>query len=237
MKKPFLIIVLMTSFCLVQNVSASTVHYQYTATVSLELRGNQLATPEQMFFAPSVLTSGSFDYNSAAPGFPVDSGGTAYAAISNMAGNIDGMAYADPSGGIFALNDGFDINPIDPNDPLTDLFIITAESPAVPNDLNGFSIENSGTTFALVNVRLFWLNQNGGFLDDELLPADLMFQTEIARIAFDFQDINDPNNTHTVFGDPLVLTAAPVPLPAAVWMFMGAVGFLGAAGKSRLRAT
>ncbi|MEO1576435.1 MAG: hypothetical protein AAFU65_15920, partial [Pseudomonadota bacterium] len=87
--------------------------------------------------------------------------------------------------------------------------------------LQGFSVDNQGTQFDLVNVRLFWFSPDGDFLDDESLPGMPAPEgVQIARMALDFVSASDPNITHSVFAEPLVVT--PVPVPAAVWlMFSG----------------
>ncbi|MFK8029562.1 MAG: hypothetical protein AB8G18_04940 [Gammaproteobacteria bacterium] len=221
---------LLLSVCSIQAASATTTTYSYTANVSLEIRGNQLATGDQTFYAPGIQVSGSFDYDNTATAIPVPTGGTAYESVFNFNGTIGSDNFSDASGNTFVLNDGLDLDPNDPNNELTDLLSVSAEGGPVTN-LNGFSIMNGGTLFTLVNVRLFWISPNGGFVDDELLPGELAPMTELARLALDFVDLTNGANTHTVFADPLVLTASPVPVPAAVWLFVSALGILGRSRK------
>ena len=225
-----LVVALAICACSLPQVFASTVQYTYSANVFLEIRGNQLATADQTFFSPGALVAGSFDFDSAAPAIPAGPNGTVYESIFNLTGSVDGNSFSDPGGGVVVINDGFDFNPGDPAEPLTDLLVIGAEGGPEVN-LAGFSIGNGGSLFTLVNVRLFWINPNGGFIDDESLPSELAPNTEIARLALDFVDVNNGNNTHTVFAEPLSLNASPVPLPAAAWLFLGAMSLLGVTRK------
>ena len=212
---------------------AATITYEFSAAVSLETRNNMLATPDQRFFSDGTLISGLFDYdNGLMDGFPAPTGGTFYPALSNLTGMIAGNDFSDAQGAVGVINNGFDFDPGDPNNDLVDLMILVADTGA-PGDtlLSGFTVENGGTTFALVNVRLFWIADGTDYYDDESLPATLPPGLGIARMALDFADVDNPDNRHIVFAEPLTVTA--VPLPAAAWLFLSAAGALGWVGRAR----
>ncbi|MFK7888181.1 MAG: hypothetical protein AB8G16_15075 [Gammaproteobacteria bacterium] len=220
----------LTSLLWATGASAATVEYTFSANVSLEIRGNQLATPEQTFFAPGTLIAGSFDYDPTAPLLLADSGGSIYGSVSNLTGSIDGRTFSDPSGFSFVSNNRFDLDPNDPNNPLIDFLSIAADG-GPDATLDGFAIDNQGSQFDLVNVRLFWFSPQGDFLSDESLPNMPAPQTEIARMALDFVDLANPSITHTVFAEPLVVT--PVPVPAAAWLLISALGVFRIFAKPR----
>lgn len=205
---------------------AATTTYTFSASVAFEVRGGQLATPAQSLFTPGAAIAGSFDFDNGVPGIPNPAGaGMVYGAVSNLLGSIEGNLFSDPEGGVLVLNNGLDLDPNSTDDMPVDLLVVAAEDGLTAN-LNGFSLMNGPDVFTLVNVRLFWFDTALDFLDDESLPADLAPATEFARVALDFFDFSS-GMTHSVFAEPLVLTAAPVPLPAALWLMLSALGLLG----------
>lgn len=206
------------------NAAAAPVEYTFSGSVFLEIRGNQLAAPEQTFFAPGTLLSGSFVYDNEAPLLFAGADGSFYSSVTDLSGSIDGLGFYDPSGFSVVQNNGFDPNPIDPDNPLIDFLAIAADG-GPDATLEGFTVDNQGSQFALVNVRLFWFSPLAGeFLTDESLPDMPAPQTEVARIALDFIDLSDPSIMHSVFAEPLVVT--PVPVPAAAWLMISALGAL-----------
>jgi hypothetical protein len=214
---------------------AASVNYQFQAAVSLETRNDQSATVDQRFFSAGDLVSGTFSYDaSVVTGFPGPNAGTFYPppAFSNLSGSIAGNNFSDPGGAVGVLNDSFDSNPVDPNNELVDFVIMLAATPGAPANLVGFEVVNGVTTFGLANVRFFWIEGATDLFDDETLPAALPPGSgATARLALDFQDVNNPNNIHRVFADPLVVSAVPV--PAAFWLFSSAMAMLGWVGARR----
>lgn len=214
----------MAALGLSQGASAASVSYTFSANVSLEIRGNMPATAAESFFAPGSLISGSFDYDNNGALITSSPDGTFYASMTNLSGGIDGMSFFDASGFSLVSNNGFDPNPFDPDNPLIDLLVLAADG-GPDASLQGFSVMNQGTQFDLVNVRLFWLSPDGDFLDDESLPAmPAAEDAQIARMALDFVSASDPNITHSVFAEPLVVT--PVPVPAAAWLMLSGLAAL-----------
>lgn len=231
-RRIFLAAAALGSLCTV-GATAAPLQYTFSANVSLEIRGDQLATSDQTFFTPGALLSGSFVYDNEAPLLFADSGGSIYGSVSNLSGSIEGRNFFDPSGFSLVSNNGFDPDPVNPNNPLIDFLAIAADG-GPDATLDGFSIDNQGIQFDLVNVRLFWFSPQGDFLSDESLPGVPAPQTEVARIALDFVSLADPSITHTVFAEPL--DVAPVPVPAAAWLLISALGVFRLVGKSARQA-
>ncbi|MEM6639436.1 MAG: VPLPA-CTERM sorting domain-containing protein [Pseudomonadota bacterium] len=213
-----------------QDASATFVSYSFSANVTQEVRGNMLASSEESFFALGTLISGSFTYDNEAAVVASGPDGTIYASLSNLTGSIDGMNFSDTNGSSLVSNNGFDLDPFDPNNPLIDLLALAADG-GPDTSLQGFSVVSQSTQFDLVNVRMFWLSPSGDFLDDESLPLmPAAEDAQIARLALDFVSANDPTLNHTVFAEPLAVT--PIPLPAAVWMMLSGVGALRIVGRA-----
>lgn len=212
-------------FVLFNNAAmAVTVPYTFQAPVYLETRNNFEATPDQRFFSDGDMISGTFNYDSGVvSGSPGPNGGTFYPAFSDLSGTIEGNEFSDPDGEVGVFNDSFSID-------MLDLLLMRADSANLPANLSGFQVVNGATTFELYNVRLFWIEDTTDLYDDETLPVMLPPGSgAIARVALDFRDVTNSDNIHRVSGDPLVVSAVPV--PAAVWLFGS--GLLGLIGISR----
>ena len=216
-------------------LQAAPVLYQYFAPgPAIETRGTLTATPEQRLFDPFSPIAGGFTYDAANATLigPGPLGGLVYGgALTNFSGYIAGSEFFDPAGRVVVNNDGLPL----PQDPATlvDGLVLLAEQLNLTDDLQGFEITDGlGTLFTLVNVRLFWLE--GDFLDEDNLPPGALPPEGAAftRIALDFRAVGDPGTAHTVFFINDV-NVAVVPLPAAGWLMLGALGTL--AGWGRLR--
>ncbi len=95
------------------SAAASTVEYTFSANVSFEIRGNQLATVDQQFFLPLAHISGSFEYDNSAAPIPAENG-TTYESVFNLSASIEGNSFSDPGGGTLVINDGVESCRIDP---------------------------------------------------------------------------------------------------------------------------
>lgn len=227
----FLAATLAVPLLLAGSLQAAPVSYVYsTGSVLLEVRGQSAASAGQRLFSADTTLSGGFVYDNAGDlTLPAPPSGLAYAAITGLTGQAGGFSFQDPAGRVVVNNEG---QPLGSPPELVDMLTIQAQPPGVTGDLQGFTAtDGSGLAFELVNVRLFWLN--GDFLGpDNALPAELPpTGAVVTRAALDFRAVGDPGTTHTVFFEPLQV--AVVPLPAAVWLMLTALGTL--AGLRRLQ--
>lgn len=213
---------------------AMAVKFAFQAPVTIETRNDLLATPEQQFFSEGSVISGSFSYDPSAAAGTVLPNSTFYPfpAFADLSGTIEGNSFSDPGGAVGVFNDTFDTDPVDPNNALVDFLILVSAPQNSPPNLSGFQVINGATTFELFNVRLFWIENTTDFYNDESLPGSLPpGDGATARISLDFRDVTNPDNIHRVFGEPLSVSVVPV--PAALWLFPGAIAMLGWVGRRR----
>lgn len=191
-------------------------------------------SPIASLFSSDAVVSGTFNYDSQAP-FIQDVGtGLSYgghtpgpgkaASFSELFGAVAGMTFSDERGVAIVGND---------RPPgLLDSLALSADpslTSTSPHNLIGFTIGG----FTLVNVRLFWLENQmvpgliSDFLDDETLPAAL--PTFNGRLALDFiQTGTSPTSpAGFVFFDGLTVTAAtPVSEPETFALLLSGLGSL-----------
>lgn len=220
-------------------LKAAPLEYTYFVPApAIEQRGTSPALPEQRLFDSGTSISGRFTYDAAAA-IPVGpgpfGGGLVYEGVlTGLQGTIGGFTFLDPAGLVFALNQGL---PVPQPPTLVDALVLTAEPFMVSDDFNlqGFQISDSlGTLFTLVDVQLGWLE--GDFLDDSSQPPDLLPPDGalLTRVVVEFRAIDDPRTVHVVlFSNGL--DVAVVPLPAAAWLMLGALGTLAGLRRARRR--
>lgn len=193
--------------------------------------------------------SGSFTYDQSGTYYGLsevwgfEPGYSIYAAVpgqgtqtySGLTGNVGGRGFSDERG-------SFSVSDNQPQGFGRDILTMSADptpywgNNSVPYDrprqLNGFSLGE----YSLINVRLFWIDSTGTFLDGVTQPNQL--PSFSGRLALDFIRTNDPQNlanvpfySNTVFFDGLTVSA--VPEPSTLAMLLAGVGIMTVVGNRR----
>lgn len=209
--------------------SAPVTYLFSTTGVSLETRNNLLASGDMRLYADSDVISGQFIYDNAAAVIVDQPSATVYQAVNLLQGSVAGDTFSDPTGLAIMQNDApFPGGCGDPPAPacqgVQDRTILLADGQI--QNLVGFTREDgNAVSFQLVNVAIFWL-ADSATIDATALPGVLPpAGFNPGGIRLDFAQVGDPTVMHSVFGAGLTVSA--VPLPAAGWLFVWAVGVLG----------
>lgn len=221
---------------------AQPVLYEFTATSSLEVRGDPLVdeffevAANQHFYAPATTISGSFLYDNAFPVTPVGTDiGLSVGSATDFSASIEGDTIIDPLLATLLLNGTYNGQ---------DLLQILIDPPvsnplALPREIVGFDKSNpAGELFSLFNVRFNFLPGPTDFISDAFTNPDMLPPAGYdgtPNLALDFLLLNQDGSLNEavqqiVFFDNLVITKVPEP---ATLLLMG-IGLTGL-GFSRKR--